>query len=151
MKRAARGPGGKSSSEKARCGLCGKSKKLTTTDCCGRTICDDEENYVMFSYARNSCSRNHNRYTLCGFHHNEGHPGRWQDCAKCRKDIETEMYVYYGTNEHNFEKLENPPAFQPTKCGKCSAVIKLSDGGYSQGPEGYRCQKCTEREFGKLF
>jgi hypothetical protein len=151
VKTAPRGPGGKSSPGKALCGLCGKSKKLTTTDCCCRTICDDEENYAMFSYARNSCSRNHNRYTLCGFHHNEGHPGRWQDCAKCRRDIETEMYVYYGTNEYNFEKLENPPMFHPTQCVKCSAVIKFSDGGYSQGPEGCLCPKCTEREFGKLF
>jgi hypothetical protein len=151
VKKAARGPGGKPPTEKARCGLCGKAKRLTTTDCCGRTICDDEENYVMFSYARNSCSRNHNRYTLCGFHHNEGHSGRWQNCARCRNEIETEMYVHYGTNEFNFEKLESPPAFQPTKCGKCDAVIKLSDGGYSQGSEGYRCSKCSEKEFGKLF
>lgn len=151
MKKAARGSRGKSSTGKVRCGLCGKSKKLTATDCCGRAICDDEENYVMFSYARNSCSRNHRRFTLCGHHQNEGHSGRWQDCGKCRKDFEAEMYVYYGTNEYNFEKLENPPPFQPTQCAKCSAVIKLSEGGYSQGAQGYRCPKCTEKEFGKLF
>lgn len=132
------------------CGLCGKSKKLTTTECCGRPICDDEENYVMFSYARNSCFRNHRRYTLCAHHHNEGHGGRWQDCGTCRKDFDTEMYVYYGTNECNFEKLEDPPAFEPTRCAKCGAVIKLSEGGYSQGPEGYLCSDCTEKKFGKL-
>lgn len=48
-----------------RCGLCGKKKNLTKTDCCGNWICDDEHKYVIFSYARNSCHRNHNRYTLC--------------------------------------------------------------------------------------
>jgi hypothetical protein len=53
----------------ARCGLCGKKGKLTRTDCCGQWICDDEDKYVMFSYARNSCHRNHRRYTLCGYHH----------------------------------------------------------------------------------
>ena len=31
------------------CGLCGKTEAdgpLTKTDCCDRTICDDESNYV---------------------------------------------------------------------------------------------------------
>ena len=48
----------------------------------------------MFSYARNSYYRNHDRYTLCAYHWHEGHEGRWQDCEACRDDIETEMYVY---------------------------------------------------------
>lgn len=99
-----------------RCGLCGKAGKLAKTECCGQLICDDEENYVLFSYARNSCSRNHRRFTLCGYHHNEGHPGSWKDCPRCREDFKTEDYVYSGTNEYNFEKLENPPAYEPTKC-----------------------------------
>jgi hypothetical protein len=116
---------------KPRCGLCGKRGKLIRTDCCGQWICDDEGNYVLFSYARNSCSRNHRRYTLCGYHFNEGHRGSWQDCKKCRKDIKTEMYVYYGTNEYNFEKLANPPAFQPTRCAKCNGVIRLAEDGYA--------------------
>lgn len=125
--------------QRPRCGLCGKSKKLVKTECCGRWICDDEDKYVMFSYARNSCSRNHGRYTLCGYHHTEEHSGRWQDCKKCRDDFETEMYVHYGTNEYNFEKLENPPAYEPTKCRRCGAVIVLADGGYSEGAKGYLC------------
>jgi len=80
-----------------RCGLCGKAGKLTRTDCCGNWICHDEENYVLFSYARNSCHRNHDRYTLCGAHYQEGHEGHWKDCPKCREMFETEMYV----NEYN--------------------------------------------------
>jgi hypothetical protein len=59
--------------DRSRCGLCGSTKNLTKTEFCGNWICDDEHTYVMFSYARNSCSRNHSRYTLCSFHHNEGH------------------------------------------------------------------------------
>src|SRR5208337_2991526 len=89
----------------ARCGLCGKKGNLTRTECCGQWICDDEHKYKLFSYATNSCHRNHNRKTLCAYHFNEGHTGRWQDCAKCREDFETEMYVWYATNEFNFEKL----------------------------------------------
>jgi hypothetical protein len=67
------------------CGLCGKTKHLGKTGCCGQWICNDESNYVVLSYARNSCARNHRRMTLCGFHSGEGHPGHWQDCKKCRK------------------------------------------------------------------
>lgn len=90
-----------------RCGFCGKTRKLTKTECCGQWICDDEGNYVLFSYARNSCSRNHRRYTLCGFHHTEEHPGRWTQCQRCRDEIaETEMYVWYGINEYNLRSCK---------------------------------------------
>lgn len=93
----------KTSKVKRECGLCGKTKKLTRTECCGQWICDDEDEYVMFSYARNSCYRNHRRYTLCADHHAEDHEGEWQTCDQCRKGFfETEMYVWYGTNEYNF-------------------------------------------------
>jgi hypothetical protein len=46
---------------KSRCGLCGKPKNLAQTECCGQWICNDEHKYVLFSYARNSCARNHDR------------------------------------------------------------------------------------------
>src|ERR687887_2347938 len=75
-----------------RCGLCGETVNLTKTDCCGQWICDDEDQYLMFSYARNSCSRNHWRYTLCGYHYNERHNGDWRECDECKKDFEPEMY-----------------------------------------------------------
>ena len=65
--------------DRPRCGLCGKTGGLIKTDCCGNWICDDEHKYVLFSYARNSCHRNHSRYTLCAYHHNEGHAGDWKD------------------------------------------------------------------------
>jgi len=133
-----------------RCGLCGKTGNLTQTECCGQWICDDEDSYVLFSFARNSCYRNHSRYTLCGYHYNEGHAGDWQTCPQCRKDFETEMYVYYGTNEYNFEKLKNPPKYKPTHCARCGRVIVLSEGGYSFGSEGYLCGRCSAGQFRKL-
>lgn len=129
-------------SSKRRCGLCGKTGKLIKTACCGQWICDDTDKYVMFSYARNSCDRNHDRYTLCGNHSTEEHSGRWQDCASCRDQFETEMYVWYGTNEYNFEKLKNPPHYEPTKCVQCGAVISLSQDGYAMSKDGYRCENC---------
>lgn len=125
------------------CGLCGSTKNLTKTECCGNWICDDEHEYVLFSYARNSCSRNHRRFTLCGFHHAEGHTGRWQDCAQCRDAFETETYVHYGNNEYNFETLPNPPAYDPTHCHQCGRVIPLGEGGYSVAGGDYYCGRCT--------
>jgi len=129
--------------EKPRCGLCGKTKNLTKTECCDNWICDDQHKYVLFSYAHNSCSRNHDRYTLCSHHFNEGHSGDWKTCKKCRNDFETEMYVYYGTNEYNFEKLENPPKFEPTRCAKCKKVISLGYDGYSMYMGKYYCMECS--------
>ena len=133
----------------ARCGLCGMTRGLTKTECCGNWICDDEHKYVIFSYARNCCSRNHRRYTLCGYHFNEGHPGNWQDCPKCRDTFETEMYVYYGTNEYNFEILPNPPACEPTKCADCGKVIRLGTDGHSMRGDQYWCELCTARRIGE--
>lgn len=138
---------GGASGDTPRCGLCGKRKRLIRTDCCGQWICNDEDSYVLFSYARNSCHRNHRRMTVCAFHHGEGHAGNWQDCPECRASFPTEIYVWYGTNEYNFEKLPNPPAYEPTRCDGCGVVIKLSEGGYSQGPKGTLCEKCSRKSF----
>ncbi|HAV63115.1 MAG TPA: hypothetical protein DCY13_12215 [Verrucomicrobiales bacterium] len=131
------------STSRPQCGLCGKSGKLVRTPCCGNWICDDQDKYALFSFARNSCARNHDRLTLCGYHHNEGHKGRWQDCGVCRESFETELYVWYGTNEYNFEILADPPAFEPARCDGCQKVIKLGTDGYSTGPRGRLCEACT--------
>ncbi len=95
------GGGRKSQSARRRCGLCGKSGRVRKTECCGQWICNDEAKYVVFSYARNSCHRNHRRYTLRAFHHEESHEVDWKDCPRCRQEFKTELYVWYGTNEYN--------------------------------------------------
>ena len=126
------------------CGLCGKSGKLYRTECCGNWVCDDHEKYQMFSYARNSCARNHDRYTVCGVHHAEGHEGAdWKTCAQCREHYDKlEMFVWAATNEYNFTKLENPPEYEPTLCAKCKRVIRLGDEGYSIKGRDYFCERC---------
>lgn len=138
--------------DKLVCGLCGnKRKKLTTTDCCGKLICDDEGSYVLFSYARNSCSRNHRRFTLCGYHQVEDHKGNWKTCKECRDSFDTEDYVWYGTNEYNFEKLPDPPKFESTHCTKCNIVIKRGEEGYTSIPNGkYLCELCGQEYMSDL-
>lgn len=69
------------------CGLCGSTSNLTKTPCCNRSICNDTSAYQPGSFSSVSCSRNHARYTLCGFHHSERHGGKWQGCGKCVKRI----------------------------------------------------------------
>ncbi len=134
-----------------RCGLCGKTGRLAKTECCGNWLCADEGSYVPFSYARNSCQRNHGRLTLCGYHHVEEHPGSWKDCVTCRADFEAEMYVYYGTNKYNFEKLEHPPAYKPTRCATCNVVINLGKDSYSCLGRKYWCQDCSDQEMREIL
>ena len=125
-----------------RCGLCGKTRRLTRTECCDQWVCDDEDRYVLFSYAQNSCSRNHRRYTLCGSHYAEQHRGKWQSCKACRSSFETEMYVYYGTNDYNFEKLVDVPTYKPTRCARCDAIIKLAEDYHVETTDGCFCGLC---------
>jgi hypothetical protein len=132
------------------CGLCGKADRLTRTECCGNWICDDEDEYVLFSHARNSCYRNHRRYTLCGYHRAEEHTGSWKSCSACREEFETELYVHFATNEYNFEKLENPPAFEPTRCAACGTTINLGEDGYSQLGKDHWCEGCGPRGIHRL-
>ena len=134
-----------------RCGLCGATRNLTKTQCCGNWICDDVDSYQIFSYARNSCYRNHDHYTICSYHHAEGHTGDWKECDICRADFEPEMYAHFATNEYNFEVIDNPPDFEPHKCIRCGATIVIKEGGYSMGPDGYTCFGCTSKEFKGLL
>jgi hypothetical protein len=131
-------------------GLCGKSSKLAKPECCNQWICSDVDEYVLFSYAHNSCWRNHQWYTLCGYHFAEEHEGDWRECAACEGGFETEMYVWYGTNEYNFVKLKNPPKYEPTRCAKCKWMIRLAEDGYSMKAGGYYCMRCSGLDLTRL-
>ena len=67
------------------------------------------------------------------------------------RSFEAEMYVYYGTNEYNFEKLPNPPEFEPTRCASCGKVIKLGEAGYSVLGKKYTCMDCLSPEVRELL
>jgi hypothetical protein len=61
------------------------------------------------------------------------------------------MYVWYGTNEYNFEKLPNPPAYEPTTCHKCGRMISLGEDGYSSIGGHYFCDNCAAERIGGTF
>jgi|GEM_PF-3131718 len=122
------------------CGLCGKPGPLARTECCHNLICDDEG-----AYLRNGCRTRHDRFTLCGFHASEAHAGAWSTCQKCRDEFETEIFVWYGTNQWNFVKLENPLSYRPTLCSTCGQRIRLGIDGLTILPDGRRlCERCVE-------
>ena len=128
---------------KSVCGLCGSNKKkLTKTPCCNNLICNDYEDYVMFSFATNSCNRNHDRYTLCATHYHEKHNGHWQDCKKCKNNFEPEMVAWYGTNEFNFEKLKDVPKFKPKHYEDCKKEIYISKENHIVLGGKVWCSKC---------
>lgn len=134
---------------KPKCGLCSSSKKaLTKTSCCNHWICDDEGTYVIFLYARNSCYRNHDRYTLCSYHFHEKHKDVWQNCKICKASFDTPDYVSMGTNEYNFEVLKNPQKFS-IPCVNCGFTADTLDAFSLQTSSGYYCtkEKCQKAGF----
>ncbi|EGG21760.1 hypothetical protein DFA_01646 [Cavenderia fasciculata] len=100
------------------CGLCGKTGKMRVTKCCKNIICDDYDKYQLMSFARNSCSRNHDRYTVCNTHFELKHRGAWQKCLECQRMMGVPSFADQGTNEYNFVKLANPPKYTIT-CSYC--------------------------------
>ena len=134
------------------CGLCGARKgPLMRTECCNKLVCDDEDSYVLMSYSREHCSRNHRRYTLCASHHEEKHKGKWQNCEKCKHDsrlpdgaVNYDWAVRAGNNpdhpyKFNFEedamKFDWEEEVKYPCCHKCQRGIDTWMDGYSMVPE----------------
>lgn len=112
------------------------------TACCSRPICDDEHAYKLFSYADNSCSRNHRKGTLCAYHYQEGHEGSWQQCDTCKSDFSPEMYYYYAMSDYNLEQPQTPPRYVPIQCHKCRKNIQIGFEAYVLTNNGYSCESC---------
>ena len=126
---------------KNKCGLCGSTKKpLIKTQCCDNWICDDADQYVPFSYETNSCYRNHDRYTVCAFHFHEQHTGKWQNCKRCKDELDKIDYTDFGTNEFNFEVLKNPEKYT-IKCVKCGFTSNSTRDFAYKTSKGYVCTK----------
>lgn len=144
-----------------KCGLCGRNAReafvktgnhLTKTDCCDNWICDDEHLYVVGTYAKNSCLRNHTRYTLCNYHMTENHRGSWLECEKCKSEFDLIDYVDKGTNNYNFVKLKNAPKIE-IKCASCG-FIGDKVNAYFCGQTIRRGEKlyyCTKEKCKKVF
>ena len=83
---------------KRQCGLCGNTRKLT---CCNNWICNDERNYIPFSYF-SSCYRDHSRYILCASHPSLHFSHVFQS-PSCFSTWLTEFQIkVFSTNSFNF-------------------------------------------------
>ena len=66
------------------CRFCGDdSAPLVKTPCCDQWICCDTS-YLSYR-GGGYCQFEHENYSICHFHYNEKHHGRWQDCKECRR------------------------------------------------------------------
>ena len=108
------------------CGLCGSRRgPFIMTECCGRRLCDTEGDYAMGSYERDGqCARNHRLNTICGYHHNENHPGEWKKCTKCEGEFHpfdyavkaTSMKVSCTERRYNFDDNVRGDLFPQSMC-----------------------------------
>ena len=74
------------------CRFCGDdSAPLVKTPCCDQWICCDTS-YLSYR-GGGYCQFEHENYSICHFHYNENHHGRWQDCKACRD--------FFGEDEFN--------------------------------------------------
>ena len=99
------------------------------------------------TYGRESCRRNHDRYSLCANHLNEKHTGPLRTCRPCR-DVRpfVEDYVWRYTNVYNFlpDRLEHPPAFAPMHCRECGVVVYVNCDSHTRKPGHVMvCEECA--------
>jgi len=126
-----------------RCGLCGARENLVRTECCNNILCDESDNYELFSYSRAFCARSHQRYTTCCNHYTEDHgQGDWRSCAKCAAGTVGGGTVdgdgrpvrsWFGTNGYNFTPATTfpPGSMITTSCGACGRRVETGSQGYT--------------------
>ena len=66
------------------CRFCGHdASPLVKTPCCEQWICCDTS-YLSYR-GGGYCQFEHENSSICHFHYNEKHQGRWQECEECRR------------------------------------------------------------------
>jgi len=139
------------------CKLCSKGwneVRLRRTSCCKQVVCDNEDEYQMFSYSRKFCNRSHNRYTLCGYHGHDQECKKnkdWRLCAECVKsDIPASVAdkLWRGLNSYNIYPMlsqDVPKHSLCETCCKCHKKFISGAEGCSHSREGISCLRCNTR------
>jgi ribosomal protein L32 len=125
-----------------RCGLCNSKKgPFMITECCGRTLCDTEDQYKLGSYERDGqCGRNHRYHSICAHHHNENHEcDDWKTCQQCKDDFHPYDYAVKATSQavsgtqrkYNFDdnvRNDIHPADMPfPTCSECGVYVDTTE------------------------
>jgi hypothetical protein len=128
-------------------------KNLERTECCGNWICNTEEDYQLFSYSREFCSRSHNRYTTCTWHCTEEHGSSvdWRECKECMKDsTKNNVRSWNSTNGYNFTPglMAAYPKGSMITAECCSCHGRIATGFeahvYSPSVNGPTCKYCND-------
>lgn len=130
-KPATKGPSKSRAPRGTKCGICGENKpsvSLVKTKCCDKWIHNDLTKYRPFSFY-SSCYRNHERYTMCGFHYTESHSGKWKKCSECTKDMSCheEMFDFPDTDDEIEANTSKKAASKPKPSPKPKAVSKKAE------------------------
>ncbi len=82
------------------CRFCGnKSAPLVKTRCCEQWICCDTS-FLSFR-GGGYCQFEHEHDSICHFHFNEGHQGKWQECEECRTFLGEEQFKLESKDSTN--------------------------------------------------
>lgn len=83
------------------CNFCGEvGLPMVKTKCCDKWICCDT-NFISIK-GGGFCEYEHETYSVCHFHFNESHTGKWKECEECRDFFENKEFE----NELNFKYIQ---------------------------------------------
>lgn len=137
------------------CKLCSKGwsdVRLKRTYCCKQVVCNNEDEYQMFSYSRQFCNRSHSRYTLCGYHGNERECKKHRDwrlcteCVKCDDPTRVADKLWRGLNSYNIYPMlakDVPRHSLCETCSKCQKKFISGVEGSTHSREGISCPRCN--------
>ena len=85
------------------CRFCGDAEApLVKTPCCEQWICCDTA-FLSFR-GGGRCQVEHERFSLCSSHYEDGHGGPWESCQKCRDFWSPRDYKIYAENPINWPR-----------------------------------------------
>lgn len=137
------------------CKLCSKGwsdVNLRRTNCCKQVVCNNDDEYQMFSYSRKFCNRSHDRYTLCGYHGNERECKNYRDwrlcneCVKCDDPIRVADKLWRGLNAYNIYPMLSKDVPRHSLCDTCSKCKKKFISGVegsTHSRDGVSCPRCN--------
>lgn len=126
------------------CTACGRRGEVKPSECCGLLFCAGGSPFSPYASPLAHCERSHSRYTVCGYHHGQGHAGPWANCEVCKSDFEPQLYEYYASNRCNSGQRPYDSKLHHPRCNDCARWIDLLADGYWVEGGGFLCIRCAE-------
>jgi len=109
------------------CFICGdEDSPLVKTKCCHQWVCCDTS-FLSFR-GGGYCLFEHENYSVCHYHYNNNHEGKWEDCKECQEFFGKEAFE----SELNFKpKIKNQKNFRGKK--QISTITKQTTVNEDKG------------------